>query len=109
MGGNGKREVAFEGLVNIDDAVEQLQSVLKGMQSGTLCVQQGSRTITVHPDKEIEIFVKVKTKDERESVSIEMQWKPVAAARIANEFRILDREPNQSDTTSSGDKAQARD
>jgi amphi-Trp domain-containing protein len=93
MGGNGKKEVAFEGLLEIGDAVEQLQSVLNGMRSGTLCVQQGDRSITVHPGKEVEISVKIKNKDDRESVSIQMEWKPAAAARIANEFRILDREP----------------
>lgn len=63
------------------------------LQSGTLCVQQGSRVVTVHPGKEVQMLVKVKSKDERESVSIELEWKAEAAARIANEFRILDREP----------------
>jgi amphi-Trp domain-containing protein len=95
MGGNGKREVAFQGLLTIDEAIEQIQSVLNGMKSGTLCVQQGARVVTVHPDKEIEVLVKIKTKEDRESISVDLQWKAAAAARVANHFMILDREPGE--------------
>jgi amphi-Trp domain-containing protein len=100
MGGNGKREVAFEGLLQIEEAMEQVQSVLNGLKSGTLCVQQGSRMVTVHPGKEMEVLVKVKTKEDRESVSVELAWKASAAARVADEFRILDREPGEHRETS---------
>jgi len=94
MGENGKREVTFEGEVKTADAIAYIKSLLSGLQKGTVCVQQGSRYLTVHPGKELALVVRVKSKSDKETFSIELSWKrDMDAKSSTNGLQITDHEP----------------
>jgi amphi-Trp domain-containing protein len=94
MGENGKREVTFEGEVATADAIAYIQSLLSGLKKGTVCVQQGSRYLTVHPGNELALAVRVKSKSDKESFCIELSWKrEMNAKSSANGLQITDHEP----------------
>jgi amphi-Trp domain-containing protein len=88
-----KRGVEFEAELERQQAIEHLEAVIAGIRSGVICVQQGSRTMAVHPGESLRFLLKVKRKGERESVSFELAWEAAAISNGKPSLQISDREP----------------
>ena len=87
-----KREVVFEGDVDLPSAIAHVEAVVAGLKSGTLSVEQGMQTLTVHPAGSMSLAVKVKRKAERETVSLELTWEREVRAQSVAGLRISDKE-----------------
>ena len=70
-----KKELEFEGIVELDEAIEQIESVLAGLRSGTLGLTQGGQTLNLTPQPTVKLEVEGKQKDHKESVSIKLKWR----------------------------------
>ncbi len=87
-----KKEVLFEGEVEIANAMAHIEGLLAGLKSGTISIQQGMNALTVHPAKTVVLVLKVKRKGEREFVSIELGWEKAARRDAPTGLRISDKE-----------------
>lgn len=90
--GKDRREVVFEGDVDLQSAVAHLEALVAALKSGTLSIEQGVQTLTVHPAGSIALAVKVKSKVDREAVSLELAWERVVRPQVSTGLRISDKE-----------------
>ena len=70
-----KTELEFEAIVPLDEAIEQIESVVAGLRSGTIGLTQGARTISLRPEATVKLQVEGKKKEHKESVSIKLKWR----------------------------------
>lgn len=90
---HGKKEISFHGSVDLPAAIAQLEDLLAGLKSGTLCIQQGAQYLTVHPVENMDLGVRVRRKGDKESVSVLLEWQRSFTAAHSTGLKISDKEP----------------
>ena len=88
-----KKEMTFDGTVDMAGAISQLEDLLAGLKSGTLCVQQGTEFLTVRPAESVDMGVKVRRKGDKESVSVILEWQRTMTVSESTGLKISDKEP----------------
>ncbi len=85
-----KKEIEIEGKVDISQVTSFIEGLLKGLGSGTICLEKGNEKLVLNPMQEIEIEIKGSQKKDKEKISFELSWsKPVEeASEEVVEFRI---------------------
>lgn len=70
-----KKEVEFEGIMELAEAIDQIDSVLAGLRSGTIGLSHGDQTLNLKPASTVRLEVEGKQKEHKESVSIKLKWR----------------------------------
>lgn len=90
----GKHEVSFSGAMSRDKVVAYLEGLIEGLKAGKVCVEKASEFLTVHPEENIYLGVKAKTKGTKETLSFELKWeKPIEREEEALDLKISSIEP----------------
>jgi amphi-Trp domain-containing protein len=96
MGKENKREVEFEGTMDVKQATEYLEKLLASFKAGTVCVQRGSAAVALKPEPVVNLEVEAKQKESKESLSIKLKWRkvePMQPEAVGPELEISDKEP----------------
>jgi amphi-Trp domain-containing protein len=75
MSKSKKIEVSFEGQMERNAIINYLESLLEGLKNGVINIQHGAQQVTLHPKDVINLGMKVKQKEKKDTVSIELKWK----------------------------------
>lgn len=70
-----KNEVEFEGIVELAEAIDQIESVLAGLRSGSIGLSHGDQSLNLKPDSTVKLEVEGRQKEHKESVSIKLKWR----------------------------------
>ena len=88
-----KKEVSYEGQVELAKAIAYLESVVSGLKAGTVSVQQGDDFLTVKPTSSVKFAVEARRKKDKESLAFELKWEtPQPETGSDQDLQILDRE-----------------
>jgi amphi-Trp domain-containing protein len=93
MSENGKKGIAFSEEMEISKAVDYLNALRASLSAGTVCIQQGSESVTVHPEKFITLEVKARRKDNKESIAFSLEWRKRVMNDPSSHFKITHEEP----------------
>jgi amphi-Trp domain-containing protein len=93
MGDNAKKAIEFSEEVEISKAVEYLNALRASLSAGTVCVQQGAESVTVHPERFVTLEVKARQKDNKESIAFSLEWRKRVANDSSSHFKITHEEP----------------
>jgi amphi-Trp domain-containing protein len=93
MGDNGKKGIEFSEEMEISKAVEYLNALRASLSAGTVCVQQGGESVTVHPEKFVTLEVKARQKDNKESIAFSLEWRKRVTSDSSSHFKITHEEP----------------
>ena len=67
-----------------EEAAEYLASLGQGLKRGEVSLESGERTLHLVPAAELKIELKVKDRDEKGKIAIEIGWKRKTTARAAD-------------------------
>jgi amphi-Trp domain-containing protein len=93
MSENGKKGVVFSEEMEIARAVEYLNALRASLSAGTVSIQHGGDSVTVHPEKLVTLKVKARQKDNRESIEFSLEWRKRVASDPSSHFKITHEEP----------------
>lgn len=93
MSENGKKEVSYETQMTLKKAVEFLEALVSGLKAGRVCVQQGHESVTVRPEKVVNLEIEAREKKEREALGFKLTWRKPIAAEEDTDLKISSEEP----------------
>lgn len=71
---SNKQEVCLKGRTELAQMIEHLENLVGSLKEGTVCVQNGHRSVTLHPEGLVEMCMEAKTKDGEEKISFSVSW-----------------------------------
>jgi amphi-Trp domain-containing protein len=88
--GDEKSKVDYEIQTTLDEAVSKLEGLVAGLKSRQVILRNRSEAVELHPTSVVNLAVKAKQKDSRESIEISIDWKndPRAAVDAAGDRSI---------------------
>ena len=75
MGDKTKKEVGFEGIMELPKVIDYFENVLKGLKAGTIHLQRGFESVTLRPESAISVEVEAKQRIDKESIEMKLKWK----------------------------------
>lgn len=96
MGDKGKkREVGFEGQLELSKVIEYLEGVVAGLKAGTVFMRCGAEEVTLGPEKKVFLDVEGKQSGTKESLGFKLKWRkePEAVPEEDIPLEISDKEP----------------
>jgi amphi-Trp domain-containing protein len=69
-----KKNVVFEGQMDLNKALDYLQSLQAALKKGTAYVQNGAEVVTLEPEGSVTMEVEAKSKKDKQSIKIELSW-----------------------------------
>ena len=79
MSGDAKRSVELKERLELAQAIELIEDIVKKLKEVAVTLEQGTETLTIHPDKFVKLGVKAKRKGEKQSLHFELKWKRTPA------------------------------
>jgi amphi-Trp domain-containing protein len=79
-----KDSFRFARIGSREEAAEYLASLGQGLKRGEVSLESGERTLHLTPAAELKIELKVKDRDEKGKISIEIGWKRKTTTRAAD-------------------------
>jgi amphi-Trp domain-containing protein len=70
----GKKEVEMKSKMEIEKAIEVIESLLSGLKKGKVFVQHGDKVIEITPEKTVKLEVEAEQKKDKEKISVKMTW-----------------------------------
>ncbi len=67
--------VRFEGLLEPEEAAEYLESIARGIRTGTLSLRHGADAVTLRPRPMLSLELEAKQSKDKEKVELEIKWK----------------------------------
>jgi amphi-Trp domain-containing protein len=87
--GKTKKNIDFEGVMELSDTINYVEKILDGLRAGTVCVQRGGEQLAVHPEGIVHVELEAKAKDDKESLELKLKWRRVEHEQ-PDEFVSLD-------------------
>jgi len=89
-----KQSVSLKGEMDLSNVVIHLGDIIKGLEEGTICIQQGVDLLTLKPASNIEMDLEASLKGNKEKISIELSWKQKTEEKSPDQdFKITCTEP----------------
>ncbi len=70
----GKKEVEMKSKMEIEKAIEVIESLLAGLKKGKVFVQHGDKVIEITPEKMVKLEVEAEQKKDKEKIYVKMTW-----------------------------------
>ena len=70
----GKKEVQMKSKMEIEKAIEVIESLLAGLKKGKVFVQHGDKVIEITPEKMVKLEVEAEQKKDKEKIYVKMTW-----------------------------------
>jgi amphi-Trp domain-containing protein len=70
----GKKEVEMKSKMEIEKAIEVVESLLAGLKKGKVFVQHGDKVVEITPEKTVKLEVEAEQKKDKEKISVRMTW-----------------------------------
>jgi amphi-Trp domain-containing protein len=83
----GKDSFEFARIASPEEIAEYLTSLAVGLKRGELSLESGERVLRLMPGAELKLDLRVKDKDEKGKIAIEIGWKRRMATR-ATDLRV---------------------
>ena len=93
MAENGKKGIEFAEEIELAKAVDYLNALRASLSAGTVCVQRGSESVTVHPEEFVNLKVKARQKENKESITFKLEWRKRVANDASSHLEITHEEP----------------
>jgi len=90
-----KQSISIKGEMELTNVIISLGDVVKGLEEGTICIQQGTDLVTLKPTANIEMELDATVKGNKEKISIELSWKQPELEKetLEQNFKITFTEP----------------
>jgi amphi-Trp domain-containing protein len=72
------RKIKYADRRSVKACIEQLQAILDGLRAGTIDVQQGREDVHMKPGGMVEFELRLEQLARRETIKLEMNWRPEA-------------------------------
>lgn len=79
----GKDKFEFARIASPEEIAEYLTSLADGLKRGELRLESGERVLHLTPPAELKLELRVKDKEDKGKIGIELAWKRRAAARAS--------------------------
>lgn len=83
-----KKKLKIEGLMDLTQAAEYVESVLTSIREGSLNVEKSGEQITLTPQSTVSFEMSLSQKKEKEKICIEISWKRDLKAEEARNIQI---------------------
>ncbi|MFW5490352.1 MAG: amphi-Trp domain-containing protein [Desulfovibrio sp.] len=83
-----KKKLKIEGLMDLSQAAEYVESVLTSIREGSLNVEKSGEQITLTPQSTVSFEMSLSQKKEKEKICIEISWKRDLKAEEARNIQI---------------------
>ena len=80
----GKDSFRFARIGSREEVAEYLASLGQGLKRGEVSLESGERVLHLIPAAELKIELKVKDRDEKGKIEIEIGWKRTTSTRAAD-------------------------
>ena len=90
---SSKKEIGFEGRVELQKAIEYLEQLVAGLKEGKVVVEKGRDFLVLEPAEIVEIEVEAEQKKDEEKFSLELEWGRGWTASGEPDLRISTVEP----------------
>lgn len=91
--GKKKPGVVSEGVLELQQAIGYIESLLENMKKGLIVVQDGEQHVTLKPSQQVHIAVKASSKEDKEKFSLKLQWLKTVEDSRELPLVITDAEP----------------
>lgn len=88
-----KKEVGFEGTLEIEKAAEYLEQLAKSMREGKVVVEKGDDFIVLNPAEVVEIEAEAAEKKGVEKFSLKLKWKSKSESGEEPDLKISSSTP----------------
>jgi amphi-Trp domain-containing protein len=89
-----KKEVTFEGQMELAKALDYLKSLHAALKKGTAYVQNGTGTVALEPEGVVMVAVEARSKKDKQSIKISLSWeREEETAETPASLTISDSEP----------------
>ncbi len=90
---SAKREVSFEGKIDLDRAADYLEEIADSLKAGKLVVESGREVLVLQPSEVVKLEVEAESKKDEEELKIELKWSRLMVAEGEPALRISSVEP----------------
>ena len=80
----GKERFEFARIASADEIAEYLTSLAEGLKRGEVSLESGDRTLRMVPPADVKIGLKIKQKESRGKIKLEIGWKNGASPRASD-------------------------
>lgn len=98
-----KKGISIEARLSLNDALAQIEELVKNFKAGVCTIQKGPEAIVIKPQQEVNFELKVtQKKDDKEKMSIELSWQRPPTPVTSDDFKIIPGEvalPAQEETS----------
>ena len=96
----GKKEVSFEGVMELGKLITYLEDLAASFKSGTVVVQHGDEYVALTPEPVVEMEVEAEQKKDKEKFTLELSWKKdEQVVESGREFKISSEKPAEAPET----------
>ena len=79
-----KERFEFARIASADEIAEYLTSLAEGLKRGEVSLESGDRTLRLVPSSDVKVGLKVKQKESKGKIEIEIGWKRGSAPRATD-------------------------
>ena len=79
-----KERFEFARIASADEIAEYLTSFAEGLKRGEVSLESGDRTLRLVPSSDVKVGLKVKQKESKGKIEIEIGWKRGSAPRATD-------------------------
>jgi amphi-Trp domain-containing protein len=80
----GKESFEFARIASPEEIADYLTSLAGGLKRGEVTLESGARALRLTPASDLKLELKVKQKDDRGKIEVEIGWKGPGATRAAD-------------------------
>lgn len=80
----GKDSFEFARIASAEEIAEYLTSLAVGLKRGEVTLESGERDLRLVPGSEVKLQLKVKHKENKGKIEVELGWKSGSASRAAS-------------------------
>ena len=78
-----KDRFEFARIASADEIAEYLTSLAEGLKRGEVSLESGDRTLRLVPPADVKVGLKIKQKDSKGKIKVEIGWKQGAGPRAS--------------------------
>jgi len=80
----GKDSFEFARIASPEEIAEYLTSLAGGLKRGEISLESGERTLQLSPASDVRIYLRVKDRDEKGKITLEIGWKRRATPKATD-------------------------
>ncbi len=71
-----ENEIRAKSHTTLNEAISYLEGIVASLKEGRVCVEHGEESLTFEPKGNVTVQVKARKKQDKESVSLKITWRP---------------------------------